>query len=136
MDQIITPDCPQCHGEGSVPFDRDRADLFSRRPCGQCCRRWDLANPYPSPKFMSTKLTMAEFTAELRRSSTSVRGVLANPATDEYLRKRVIGELEWMLGAAADFVASHDPSTKMRLSEAESPYCVACDYDHPGPCPE
>jgi len=34
------------------------------------------------------------------------------------------------------FVASHDPSTKVRLSEAESPYCVTCDYDHPGPCPE
>jgi len=50
MEQIITPDCPECGGEGSVPFDFDTDEtsrLIHRRPCSACCKRWDDANPLP-----------------------------------------------------------------------------------------
>jgi len=74
--------------------------------------------------------------AALRRSGEHIETSFAKAMADPEFRAHFVDELEWMLGAAADFVASHDPSTKVRLSEAESPYCVTCDYDHPGPCPE
>lgn len=45
MDQLITTDCPECHGEGSVPFFPDQPERLERRPCGTCLQRWDDANP-------------------------------------------------------------------------------------------
>lgn len=41
MRQHIIPDCPECNGEGSVPFFPEIRDSFVRRPCSACCARWD-----------------------------------------------------------------------------------------------
>lgn len=47
MDMIITVDCPECSGEGSVPFFEDQPHRIERRPCGMCLKRWNDANPLP-----------------------------------------------------------------------------------------
>lgn len=138
MDKLVTPDCPQCGGRG---FLRDGFNTF---PCGQCRRRYDLANPHPSPKFMATDTTMAEFVKGLRAQAKGLEEIWTAP--DWKRRALAHGTLELLLclrGAhfvehlrlAADFIASHDPSTKVYLTEAEAPYCNACEFDHvPGAC--
>jgi len=53
MDMDVRPDCPQCHGEGTVPWDD--AHPFTRIPCGTCIQRYHDAHcpmcdgPMPAP---------------------------------------------------------------------------------------
>lgn len=134
MDQIVTPDCHECSGEGQVPFDRSKPDGIHYRPCGQCCRRHDLANPVRSPKFIHMNCTMAEFTSMLREASTNLE-VLWDPTQDEEVHQSSVETVQMLLRNAATFIENHDPSTKVQLTEAEAPYCNSCEFDHvPGEC--
>jgi hypothetical protein len=77
MDMIVTPDCPECGGEGSVPFDRESTsplELLSRRPCGACLKRWDDANPLPPPPQVVVRINGAPMPDAADRVNTKERG--------------------------------------------------------------
>ncbi len=63
-------------------------------------------------------------------SGENIAKAFARAMAEPEFREHFLDELGWMLSAAADFVASHDPSTKARLSEAEAPFCRDCECDH------
>lgn len=78
---------------------------------------------------MQTNKTMAEYTTMLHEASTDLAS-LWDPRLDKKLLSSSIECLQLLLQNAATFIESHDPSTKKQLSEAEAPYCNACEFDH------
>lgn len=83
MDQIVTLDCPECHGAGDVPFDEDmdaHDQMIHRRHCGTCLKRWDDANPLPKrPTAAELQQAIADVRGHIERRIAYYR---AKPATD------------------------------------------------------